>query len=186
MRLFFAVPAGEAIAGLVSRIIGDSGIRRAPWRWIRSENYHFTLIFLGDVDRKMLPSIYDAARHAASGTESFRLTMGGIGGFPDLEKPRVIYYSINEGFAELRDLAGRIEDQCERIGFEREKKRFRAHLTLARVKRFPDDEVLGALRDFPPLDEAAVLDVDHFTLMSSRLTPSGALYEETDRFELGR
>jgi 2'-5' RNA ligase len=185
MRLFFAVHAGESIAGQVSRIIEYSSIRRAPWRWIRPENYHFTLKFLGEVDGKMLPSIHDAARRAAAGTEPFRLTMGSIGGFPDLERPRVIYYAINGGFTELRDLAGRIEDECEKIGFEREKKRFRAHLTLARVKSPVDDEVIGALRNFPPLDGSAVLDAGHFTLMSSRLTPSGALYEEAGRFELG-
>ena len=186
MRLFFAVHAGEAIAGRVSRIIDGSSIRRAPWRWIRPENYHFTLKFLGDIDGKMLPSLQDAARRAASQAEPFRLSMGGIGGFPDLERPRVVYYGIDGGFGELRDLAGRIEDECEKIGFEREKKRFRAHLTLARVKRPPDEDVLYALRRFPPLGEAAVLEVDHFVLMSSRLTPSGAVYEETGRFELGR
>ncbi len=186
MRLFFALHAGESIAGRISRIIEDSSIRRAPWRWIRPENYHFTLKFLGEVDGSMLPSIHEAARSAASGTEPFRLTMGSIGGFPDLDDPRVIYYGIDSGFEKLRDLAGRIEDECEKIGFERDKKRFRAHLTLARVKRPPGDEALCALRSFPPLDAAAFLDAGHFTLMSSRLTPSGALYEEAGEFELGR
>ncbi len=186
MRLFFAVHAGEAIAGQVSRIIEGSSIRRAPWRWIRPENYHFTLKFLGEIDEKMLPALHEAAGSAASGTEPFRLTMGGIGGFPGLERPRVIYYNIKEGFGELERLALRIEDECEKIGFEREKKRFRAHLTLARVKRPVDDDVLDALRSFPPLDGAAVLEVDHFVLVSSLLTPSGAVYEETGRFELGR
>lgn len=186
MRLFFAVHAGEAIAGQVSRIIDESSIRRAPWRWIRPQNYHFTLKFLGEVDGRMIPSIHDAAGRAASVTEPFRLTMGRIGGFPGLESPRVIYYGIEEGFEELKHLAMRIEEECERIGFEREKKRFRAHLTLARVKRPADDDILATLRSFPPLDGAAVLEADHFVLMSSRLTPSGAIYEESGRFELGR
>ena len=186
MRLFFAVHAGEAIAGQTWRIIQDSGIRNAPWRWIRPENYHFTLKFLGDVDRKRLSSLNDAARRAASRTEPFRLTMGGIDGFPDLERPRVIYYRIEEGFEELRGLARMIEDECESIGFERERRRFQAHLTLARVKKPPLVEALEALRTFPALDETAELEADHFVLMSSRLIPSGAVYEETGRFELGR
>ena len=186
MRLFFAVHAGDAISGQVSRIIEESSIRRAPWRWIRPENFHFTLKFLGDVENRMLPSLHEAARRAASRAKPFRLTMGGIGGFPNLDRPRVIYYGIDEGFAELRDLAGLIEDECEKTGFEREKKRFRAHLTLARIKQPPHEEVLIPLRDFPPLDRTAVLEAGHFVLMSSRLTPSGAVYEEIGRFELGR
>lgn len=192
MRLFFAVHAGDAIAGQVKGIIEGSSIRRAPWRWILPENYHFTLKFLGDVESRMLPSLHEAAGSAAAATRPFRLTMGGIGGFPDLERPRVIYYGIDEGFDGLKDLAGRIEDECEKAGFEREKKRFRAHLTLARVKQLADESVLRALRDFPSLDRngpfegTAVLDACHFVLMSSRLTPSGAVYEEIGRFELGR
>jgi 2'-5' RNA ligase len=97
----------------------------------------------------------------------------------------VIYYGIEGGFAGLRDLAGLIEDECEKIGFEREKKRFRAHLTLARIKQLPAEDVLAALREFPPLGPDAFMDVDHFVLMSSRLTPSGAIYEEIGRFGLG-
>lgn len=185
MRLFFAVHAGGAIAGRVSRIIEESGIRCAPWRWIRPENFHFTLKFLGDVENRMLPSLHDAAGRAAAGAKPFRLTMGEIGAFPGLDRPRVIYYGIEEGFPGLRDLAGLIEDECEKIGFEREKKRFRAHLTLARVKQLPADDVLAALRDFPPLGPDAFIDVDHFILVSSRLTPSGAVYEEIGRFEPG-
>ena len=186
MRLFFAVHAGDAIAGRVGRIIDGSGIRRAPWRWIRPENFHFTLKFLGDVEAGMLPSLHDAAGRAAAGAGPFRLTMGEIGAFPDLARPRVIFYGIDGGFAGLRDLAGLIEDECEKIGFEREKKRFRAHLTLARVKQLPGDDILAALRDFPPLGREAFIDVDHFVLVSSRLTPSGAVYEEIGRFGLGR
>ncbi len=186
MRLFFAVHAGEAMAGQAWRIIQDSGIRNAPWRWIQPENYHFTLKFLGEVDEDLLPSLHDAACRAASRAKPFRLTMGGIGGFPNLDRPRVIYYGIDKGLEELRDLARLIEDECETIGFERESRRFRAHLTLARVKRPAPEEVLDLLRGFPSLDETAFLDADGFVLMSSRLTPSGAIYKETGRFELGR
>ena len=192
MRLFFAIHAGDEIAGQVTGVIEGSPIRRAPWRWIRPENYHFTLKFLGDVESRMLPSLHEAARRAAAAATPFRLTMGGIGGFPNLDRPRVIYYEIDKGFEELRDLAGLIEDECEKAGFEREKKKFRAHLTLARVKQLPDEGVLRALRDFPPLDRSgpfegtAILDAGHFVLMSSRLTPSGAVYEEIGRFEPGR
>ncbi len=186
MRLFFAIHAGDDIADQVTEVIEGSPIRSAPWRWIRPENFHFTLKFLGDVESRTLPSLHEAARRAAAASNPFRLTMGRLGGFPNLDNPRVIYYGIKEGFEELRDLAGSIEDECEKAGFEREKKRFRAHLTLARVKRPPERNVLEALSTFRSLEGAAVLDAGHFVLMSSLLTPSGAVYEEVGRFELGR
>jgi 2'-5' RNA ligase len=186
MRLFFAVHTGTEIAGQAWRIIQDSAIRSAPWRWIRPENYHFTLKFLGEVYEELLPALHDAARLAASRARPFRLTMGGIGGFPNLARPRVIYFGIERGFGELRDLAGLIEDECEAAGFKREKRRFRAHLTLARVKRPVREDVLSLLRGLPPLGETAFVDVESFVLMKSNLTPSGAVYEEAGRFELGR
>jgi 2'-5' RNA ligase len=184
--LFFAVDTGEAVSGKVRDIINRSAISRAPWRWIRPENYHFTLKFLGEVEDRMIPSLLEAAGRAAAETPRFRMTMGRIGAFPNLDRPRVIYYGIENGFADLRDLAAKIEDECEKLGFEREKKKFRAHLTLARVKRTAPAEVLEELRGFPPLGGDAVVDVGHFVLMSSRLTPSGAIYEEKGRFLLGR
>ena len=185
MRLFFALQAGSKISGQVWRIIGESPLRRAPWRWIRPENYHFTLKFLGEVDAGLVEPLRGAARAAASRVRPFRLKMGAIGGFPKLEKPRVIFYGIEEGFVPLRDLAGRIEEECADIGFAREKRKFKAHLTLARVKRPVPDDVIDLLSAFPALDESAVLDADHFILMKSTLTPSGAVYEEIGRFEFG-
>jgi 2'-5' RNA ligase len=185
MRLFFALEAGKQISDQVWRIIGGSPLRRAPWKWILPENYHFTLKFLGEVDPGLAGPLREAARAAGSSVKPFTLKMGAIGGFPKLEKPRVIFYGIEEGFGSLRDLAGRIDEECADIGFAREKREFKAHLTLARVKRPVSDDVIDLLREFPPLGESAVLEADHFILMKSTLTPSGAVYEETGRFELG-
>jgi 2'-5' RNA ligase len=185
MRLFFAVEAGGAISDRVWGIIQDSPIRRAPWRWIKPENYHFTLKFLGEVDDRLVPPLGDAARRAASRSSPFTLSLEGIGAFPDLGRPRVIFYGIGEGFEELRKLAGLVEDECEILGFERERKRFRAHLTLARVRRPVPEEVTAILRAFPGAGEEARLEVGRFVLMSSRLTPSGAIYTEEASFDLG-
>jgi len=186
MRLFFAVDAGDAIRDRVTRIIEDSSIRLAPWRWIRPENYHFTLKFLGDVDPGTLASLQEAAGLAAARARPFRLTMGDIGGFPDLDRPRVVFFGIEGGFGELRELAGLLEEECGKLGFERERRRFRAHLTLARLSRPAPEEALAALRSFPHLGRSAILDVDRFVLMSSRLTRSGAVYETVSSHELGR
>jgi 2'-5' RNA ligase len=185
LRMFFAVKVGSEVAGKIWRIIGDSGLADPPWRWIRPENYHFTLKFLGEVDRKDVPPLHDAARAASSKIEPFRLTMGELGGFPDLDRPRVIFYGIEEGFDDLRSLARAIEERCEDIGFERERRRFKAHLTLARLKKPVRPDILELLRSFPGLGGGAAVDVDHFTLMRSTLTSRGAIYEEAGRFELG-
>jgi 2'-5' RNA ligase len=185
MRLFFAVDTGEAIKDRVTRIIEESSIRLAPWRWIRPENYHFTLKFLGEVDPGRLASLQEAAGRAAARARPFQITMGNIGGFPDLDRPRVVFYGIEGGFGALRDLAGLLEDECGKNGFERERRRFRAHLTLARLSRPAPEDALAALRSFPPLGGSAILDIDHFVLISSRLTRSGAVYEEVSRFALG-
>ncbi|MCK4236721.1 MAG: RNA 2',3'-cyclic phosphodiesterase [Candidatus Krumholzibacteria bacterium] len=184
MRLFFAVVAAERVKKVVKKAVDSFPVTVPPWRWIPPENYHMTLKFLGEVEDKFLPSLHDAALRVASNTGSFQIIYGRFGGFPSLSRPRVIFYRIEEGAEELSSLAGLLEDEAERLGFEKERRPFRAHLTLARIKRrFP--LALGEkLKDVSPLPPYTAQEVDHFVLMRSHLSRGGALYEEIYSFEL--
>jgi 2'-5' RNA ligase len=184
MRLFFAVPLDQRLREIVWDSIMESPIGDPPWRWIRPENYHLTLKFLGEVDEEFLPALRSAGEETASAVRKFRVTFGDFGGFPNLRRPRVIFYSINDGFEELRALARGIEDSCETIGFERERKKFRAHLTLARIKKSLSPGLLERLSEMPGLPASAGQGIDSIVLMKSRLERTGAVYEEIGRFPL--
>jgi 2'-5' RNA ligase len=184
VRLFFAVPIAETVKGIVSRSIDEFPIRNPPWRWIRPENFHITLKFLGEVDEGLLARLVEIGREVATGASPFELSFGRFHAFPSVSRPRVLLFHAESGEEPLAGLSRSLEDGLEPLGFEREGRRFRAHLTLARVKRPPGADVLRALEKVPPLPADAKQVVDRIVLIRSVLTRAGAEYEEVDFFAL--
>ena len=184
MRLFFAVPVAEEVRDIVSGAVGRIPLDPPPWRWIQKKNYHITLKFLGEVEERLLAPVRDAASAAADSSPSFELSFGRFGAFPSISNPRVLFFDAERGSEELAALAGRLEDALAPVGFERERRRFRAHLTLARVKKRPRPEIGEILGSIPPLPGSAVQVVDRFVLVKSTLTGAGAIYDEIHSFSL--
>jgi 2'-5' RNA ligase len=184
MRLFFALPLSETVRETVWSAVRAFPVHDPPWRWIEPENYHLTLKFIGEIDERRAGELREAGAEAAAGVMPFSLRFGRFGAFPDISRPRVIFYGIEEGFEPLAALAARLEEACEALGIARESRPFRAHLTLARIKRplpGPVREKLGAV---PPLPEGTVQTADRFVLMSSTLAPTGASYDEIASWSL--
>lgn len=184
MRLFFAVPASRGVREAVRTAIESFPVDNPPWRWIPPENFHLTLKFLGETDEKLLPSLHDAASVVSSRVAPFSMTFGGFGGFPSLSRPRVVFFEITSGFEELAGLAALVEEAVAPLGFAKERRSFRAHLTLARIKRRLPPAVSEKLLTVPPLPASTVLEVHHFVLMRSHLRREGAMYEEIGSFPL--
>ena len=149
MRLFFAVPISEAVKRIVSRSLEALPIDDPPWRWIGPENYHITLKFLGETDGALLERLLEAGRGAAGAASPFELSFGRFGAFPSISRPRVLFFHAESGVEQLAGIAGSLDDNLEPLGFVRERRRFRAHLTLARVKRPLGPDVLKALEGVP-------------------------------------
>ena len=184
MRLFFAVPLTEGICGVVHQAVERVPLDDPPWRWIPSRNYHITLKFLGEVEEQSLPRLVDAASRAAKACSPFELSFERFGAFPSISRPRVLFYAAGRGSEDLASLAGRVEDELVPLGFERERRRFRAHLTLARVRNRPPLEVQRILEAVPDLPGTALQRVERFVLMQSTLSRSGARYDELGSFNL--
>ena len=116
----------------------QEGLRNAgapKLRWVRPEGIHLTLKFLGNVEEHRVPSITDAL---AKATEAFELTIqpSGVGGFGG-RRIRVVWVGLEGDVERLAALATRVDEACGALGFERERRPFAAHLTLARV---PDED----------------------------------------------
>ena len=185
MRLFFAVKVSDAIKIDIGNAMKSFPLRNPPWRWIPPENMHLTIKFLGEVDEKILLDLKAVAADAASRAKPCRVSYGPFGGFPNLSRPRVIFFEATEGTRELASIAHLLEDGVEPLGIERERRPFTAHLTLARIKEPLPRGMVEKLGSVPPLPSSATQDVDCFLLMQSRLAPSGAKYEEVGSFPLG-
>lgn len=184
MRLFFAVPTSPGVRETVRDAIGSFPVLDPPWRWIPPENYHLTVKFLGEVESDVVPSLQEAAARVAARIPPFRISFSRFGGFPSLARPRVVFFAVSDGAARLGDLASLVDREMEHAGYTREHRPFRAHLTLARIKRRLPPDLREALEAVPPLPEATSQAVDRFVLMRSHLGRAGARYEEVGTFSL--
>ncbi len=156
---------------------------RAAKGWVRPENIHLTVRFLGDVDEKMLPDITVGLKKAAQEHKPFTLSAGGVGGFPGLRAPRVLWVGVKES-PELQRLHQNIEDRLLAEGFAKEQRPFKAHLTFLRIKAPEDGALAGAA--VQKLKHEINMDfyVDSFVLFKSHLNPKGAEHRIIERIKL--
>jgi len=104
MRTFIACdvprPLREHLAGIQSRLRGIP----LDLRWVKPENIHLTLKFLGDTPRHIVDQLREAVDRVAAGRAEFTLQAGGLGVFPNLKRPRVLWVGLSGATASLADL----------------------------------------------------------------------------------
>lgn len=153
--------------------------------WVASGNLHVTLKFLGAVDEERIPAVSAAITRAATARPPFELVVQGLGAFPTLTRPRVVWAGLAEGASALRDLAAAVDRELTPLGFAPEGRPFAAHVTLGRVREPRRDPGLEqAIRAGAALDLGR-LQVGRLSLMRSDLSPRGARYTELHAGPLG-
>jgi 2'-5' RNA ligase len=137
MRAFVALKLAPAVEEEVADFIASLRVTSdAPGdgvRWTRRDQLHFTLRFLGDrVAASSLERLAGALEEIANATAGFEIGVRGLGAFPDLSRPRVIWIALES--AELAVVAARIERAAVGAGFAPERRAFTPHLTIARMR----------------------------------------------------
>jgi 2'-5' RNA ligase len=163
----------------ISRKLGD-GIRefreRVPdAKWVRPENFHFTLRFLGDLPEERLDLLMRCVAESVRGDAPFQLTLTGLGAFPSARKPRVLWVGTDAGGERLSLLARAVETRLRAERFGKADKRFSPHLTIARWRRPPWDDAVEKLIETAAL-EAGPFPVAAVRVMESKLRPQGPEY----------
>jgi RNA 2',3'-cyclic 3'-phosphodiesterase len=189
-RAFVAIhldePTRAAVAAEIERL---RPLCRAV-AWVPSQNLHLTLKFLGEQPDGRLAEAVLALEEAAAERAPFTLTLHGLGAFPGMERPRILWVGVAEGALDARALQSKVETALERRGFTRESRRWHPHLTIGRVfdpRRWRRDAG-AALRE--SIARAGTLHfgtlgVSRVALMRSDLLPSGARYSELHAVDLG-
>ena len=178
MRLFIAIDLDEAartaIAEEQRRLKGAIGATRANIKWVRPEQMHLTLVFLGEVPDARVPPIVEAVGQPVA-QPPFDLAFSGIGVFPPRGAPNVLWIGASSGEAEAVAVQRQLADRVAAFGIPLEQRPFRPHLTLARLKDSrPSDRsaALAAGRE----NVVAAAHVDQATLYQSRLSSQGPTY----------
>jgi RNA 2',3'-cyclic 3'-phosphodiesterase len=185
VRLFVAleIPASvrENLAALMKELSAlekQSSVKKA--RWVRPENLHVTLKFIGETAPNKLDEIIAELSAVRSGQRA-QLQSRGLRFFPDEKRARVLWAGIDAS-PNLAAIAGDIEQQLEPLGFPREKRSFTPHLTLARFEPPGISDRLRAMVRENAERDFGGLRASEFHLIESKLKPSGAEYTTLHSF----
>lgn len=177
MRLFVGIGMPLQVQDRLVRL--RSAIPGA--RWIDQENLHLTLRFIGEVSRHDAEDIDLALSRIDA--ESFDLCLRGLGHFENGGDPTALWADVEPSPPLLR-LQEKVDSALRRAGIRYDKRNFRPHVTLARLKSPPLDRVRSFLRDRSNFRADPFL-VDRFTLFSSHLGKRGAQYSGEAEYPLG-
>lgn len=147
-------------------------------KWVRPQNIHLTLKFLGDVEVGRTARISEAMAAAAGSCSGVSLRAKDIGVFPDLKRPRVIWAGVTGQPEILENLQRILDERLADLGFPKDRRSFSAHLTLGRVKGQIDSARMKTAFDALTGLESAAFEVDRIVLFKSELRPAGAVYTQ--------
>ena len=176
IRLFVALALPEGHRRQLARL--SQGVRDA--RWVRDENLHLTLRFIGEVEEPRVVEIADALGRVKG--NRFMLTLAGIGHFQNGRSIRSLWAGT-EACDELVQLQNRIDNALRRAGVPPDGRRFTPHVTLARLKNGSAHQV-GSWIEANSLFRADPFSVDRFVLFESYLSHGGSIYSAVEEFAL--
>lgn len=141
---------------------------------VEPKNIHVTMRFLGDITPTTVDQVYEAMKKLAF--SAFECQIRGLGVFPDLRHPRVVWAGIRKGSNELRAVFEQLEPSLRQLGFKPDSKGFSPHLTLARVRTGRNKAQLASLIQESTDYEFGIIKADCLRLKKSVLTPRGPIY----------
>jgi 2'-5' RNA ligase len=179
LRAFIAVEIPIELREAVGKATASlqKGIGSAV-RWVPRENMHLTLKFLGDVSLANLEMLSQMLRAEADLFQCFDLHLSGLGAFPNLRRPRVLYIGI-QAPATLEALQRGIDSASHRLGYESEERGFSPHLTIGRVKQnvnATEQQTIRRSLEETRIDSLGTARVDSVHLYKSDLKPTGSVY----------
>jgi 2'-5' RNA ligase len=186
IRSFIAIEIPDRLKNDVLEIQNRFKAGSADASWTRIDGIHLTLKFLGNVEEKKIEEIKRILEEIARSTQHIKIKIGGVGVFPNQKMPRVIWIGIKNEDGSLEGLYKRIDEELTRMGFEKEGRNFKPHLTLGRMRSQKGREgIIKLLEEFKD-KEIGVFTASDIRLIKSELRPQGAVYTELGRFSFGR
>jgi 2'-5' RNA ligase len=176
IRTFIAVELPREIHDRLQQLRDDLGTSMPDVRWTKHGNIHLTLKFLGDVEVSRIDKISDSLMDVARQFPPFAVSLAGIGAFPNSRKPRIVWVGVKKGADRLVEIARSIEASMKRLGFPRERRPFRPHLTVGRIRRLKNPQAMTRALDESEVGDLGEFAVGKISLIRSQLDPAGSIY----------
>jgi len=190
IRAFIAIELPEEVKADLSSVQSRLRPERHPYvKWVAVDSIHLTLKFLGNIDQEKVSPIAEAMAGAAQKVSPFRLEVGGLGAFPNLRRPQVVWVAVGGEVEKLASLQRAIDHSLVALGFSPETRPFTPHLTLGRLRERASAEErqrIGEALLAAKGEEVVPFRVTEIILMRSTLTPKGAIYNRICSIQLER
>lgn len=185
IRTFVAVEIDPDTAQRISQAIVQLRPHISGIRWVAQSNFHLTLKFLGDISDSRVEPISNALEAALHPFPRFSINAKGLGVFPDLKRPRILWAGLES--ERLAELASAVETALERLGFEPENRAFKPHLTIGRWRQFNGSPArLGEQLANWKTHAFGNSMIEEVVLFQSILKPEGASYHRLKVVRLSR
>ena len=179
IRAFLAIDLNDSIREALSRFqVQASNV--LPIKWTSPQAMHLTVKFLGDIQAEQVPVLKRTLQKVVKEMPPFDLTIKGLGGFPSLARPRILWSGVTGDVDHLEVFVACIESALSKVGFTLEERPYHPHLTLSRIKS-NSREIGKTIETSDLLNKDWVfgnLTVDRLHLFQSHLTPNGAIYSK--------
>jgi len=188
IRAFIAIELSDAVKDRLASLRDRLRPAEHPYvKWVAPEGVHLTLKFLGNIAQERVPQITEAMARVAHQASPFQIRIGGLGAFPNMRRPQVIWVAIEGEVEQLITLHRGIDQALIPLGFAPESRSFTPHLTLGRLREQASPQErrrLGELMMAIEFETGPAMEVREISLIRSRLTPQGAIYSQIVAVEL--
>ena len=184
LRTFLCFPVPLEVKLKKNMLFSTLQYSSSKINWVKSENLHLTLKFIGYTRESDIPKIINKVNDVTAKFKPFYLSVRGTGCFPKKERPRTLFMGVEGRVNLLNNLVKNIEIQLEKLKFPKDRFNYLPHITIARVK-YPQSQTpdidLFLKSSYDPID----LSIDRVQFFASELLPSGAIYSLLKTFPLG-
>lgn len=185
VRAFIAIELPSIIAKSLEEIQDNLKDTANKITWVKPDNIHLTMKFLGNIETDKAHAIEKILKNIVSQISIGKLSVKGVGAFPTINNPRVIWVGVEDD-KNLLNIYTQLEEGLAGLGFKKEERPFKPHLTLGRIKFLKDKKGLKErLEKFADIKLASFI-VDSLILFKSELTPEGSLYTKLKEVKLAK
>ncbi|MCK5180642.1 MAG: RNA 2',3'-cyclic phosphodiesterase, partial [Candidatus Omnitrophica bacterium] len=153
-------------------------------KWVKPENIHLTLKFLGDVKLKKIDALKQTLDGLLQGSGPVDIELARLGAFPGIEYPKVLWAGLKDEDGKIAQKVFALEDGLGRTGFKKEDKPFHPHVTIGRTRSPKNLKLLSEALSNYPLPIGLKQTALHITLYKSTLTSQGPIYESLNETKL--
>jgi len=133
LRTFISIPVPNSVKNVKQMLTSTCEDEKVVVRWVKHNNLHITLQFLGFTPEKDIPEIKEVLSKITKSQKEFDLTISNTGKFPNNDKPSVLYLGVDGNLKSLNILVNKIKEEVSSIGYGSDEKEYTPHVTVGKI-----------------------------------------------------